>query len=124
MRYHSFPVVFSDKLTSLTIGHFEYKYFAPWLEFTIDNCDCSNITSLTVDAYASGMLFSKTRSDDQETIHLMTKFANKFVKLEKLKFLLKAGDKASTYLWSVFTKALKPILLKNNTSVSSTQKLM
>lgn len=115
----TFPIIFSNKLTSLTIGQFKYEDCKEWLEFTVNNCDCSNIKYFKVNQ--NGCVFTKARFGDKMTIEMMKKFAKKFVKLEKVEIVLKYGDDESTYLWSVFVKALQPLIEKNGIDISSTR---
>ena len=109
-----FPVVFSNKLESLTIGGLiEVKKCTlskEWIKFIIDNCDCTNIKNIKIinvefdksvfdDAYHKyrwqdwdtfGAQDSNNVNTNVKIINLINNLARKLIHLAKIEFVGKA----------------------------------
>ena len=77
-----------------------------WCKFVIENCDCSNINSLTLDSVRFG-----NNSINQV---ILKQFALKFYNLKTLKMVIEYPVDDNVLL---FLQLLKPIISKNKTNV-------
>ena len=122
MFQQCFPIIFSKKLKSLTIGFKEETTYLnnEWMKLVIDKCEFSNIKHLKI----YNVLFANANHQainegDDKDINLIKQFATKFIALQKIDFVLKKCNYLSSNLWNIFTKSLKSTSLKNKTLITS-----
>ena len=145
MFVECFPIIFSNKLKSLTIG-FKKKTTRlnhDVIKLIIDKCDCSNIKHLKIynvlfnNICLKNNYYTHLRSRDSNHNYkrdkdgydeadgadkggnLIKQFASKFIALETIDFVLEKCTCLSINLWNTFIKSLKLVFLKNQTLITS-----
>ena len=98
----------SNKCQVLSLADLVHvKLSVQWIEFVINNCDCSNIKTLQLNQ----VLFHDSVSSD-----LLKNFANKFQSLQRLELVTRKGH--DYLLLFLFCKHLIPIMKKNKTKIA------
>ena len=126
MLEECFPIIFLNKLKSLTIGHKEKVTYLnhEWMKLVIDNCNCTNIKHLKIHNawfnFSNININENTKLQDlDKTINAIKQFGAKFISLQKIDFVFEKWNYLSFNFWNVFIKSLKSILLKNQTLITS-----
>ena len=111
-----FYIIWSYKCQELELSWSQYLD-KKWCNFVINNCDCSNIKSLTFtwENFVKGDFINTTKNkEDKEGKELLKKLAQQFINLQNLKIeMYNKCDQVAL----LFCKYLNDIIDKNNVKI-------